>query len=73
MGQHHSLILPSFQLHQSRKLLSNRLAEAGTQSGDADFQKACELITAIDWESLLCEYVDETITQWSNCFLGIME
>jgi len=39
----------------------------------ADFQRARELIATTDWEALLCEDVDESIIQWSNCFLGIME
>ena len=39
----------------------------------ADFQKACQLIDSTDWDSILCHDVDQSILQWNNCFLNIME
>ena len=39
----------------------------------ADFQRACRLIDSTDWESILCHDVDQSILQWNNCFLNIME
>ena len=39
----------------------------------ADFQRACQLIDSTDWESILCHDVDQSILQWNNCFLNIME
>ena len=39
----------------------------------ADFQKACQLIDSTDWDSILYHDVDQSILQWNNCFLNIME
>ena len=39
----------------------------------ADYSKACQLISNVDWESLLSENIDQSWHQWQHTFLTIME
>ena len=40
---------------------------------NADFTKACDLIHATNWDSLLSDNIDMSTENWTRKFLEIME
>ena len=41
--------------------------------GNADFNKACHIINATDWNSIITDEINKSTEQWTEKFLSIME
>ena len=40
---------------------------------DADFDKTCELIDSVDWDSILCDDKNSSLSMWQQKCISIME
>ena len=68
----HSSIEIKLELSNSRPTSTNLRRQVWNYE-DADFNRACELIDSIDWDSMLTEDIRSSLFLWHERFMSIME